>query len=70
MDHVERCLHSEDELMKMAKRLRLEHQFRNLYNVKTVDDFKYWAGNQYLGGSIKSMPVQSTPPASLDGLFG
>ena len=69
MDHVERLKNDQEALLHFAKTKRLEHQFRNLYNVKSLDDFRYWAGNQYLGGSMKSMSVRADAPPTLEGLF-
>jgi len=69
MARVEQMLHSEEEILRFTGKMKLEHQYRNLYNVKTVEDFRRWQDDQYLGGSMKSAAVRRSEPASLEGLF-
>lgn len=70
MHRVDQLMNDPEEILRFTGKLKLEHQFRNLYNVKTVEDFKRWESDQYLGGSMKSMAVKSQAPATLEGLFG
>lgn len=67
--HVEKILTNPDELLKFARKLKLEHAYRNLYDIKDPDAFNYWYNNPYLGGSMKSAPVREEAPLSLEELF-
>ena len=69
MKHLETMMLDEEALIKFTGKMKLDGQFRNLYNVHNKDDFNYWESNQYLGGAMKSMAVGSEPPASLEDLF-
>lgn len=69
MARIEQLMNDPEEVLRFAATLKLEHQFRNLYNVKTVEDFKRWESDQYLGGSMKSMPIRTEPMNTLEGLF-
>lgn len=69
MQHVERVMQSKDTILEAADKIRLEKHYRNLYNVRTLDDFNHWDTNQYLGGAMKSRKVSATKPNTLDGLF-
>ena len=69
MKHLETMMLDEEALIKFTGKMKLDGQFRNLYNVNNKDDFNYWESNQYLGGAMKSMAVGSEPPASLEDLF-
>ena len=69
MKHLEQMMTDEETLIAFTGKMKLDGQFRNLYNVQNKDDFNYWENNQYLGGSMKSMAVGSEPPASLEDLF-
>ena len=69
MKHLETMMLDEEALIKFTGKMKLDGQFRNLYNVHNKDDFNYWENNQYLGGAMKSMAVGSEPPASLEDLF-
>ena len=69
MKHLETMMLDEETLIAFTGKMKLDGQFRNLYNVQNKDDFNYWENNQYLGGSMKSMAVGSEPPASLEDLF-
>lgn len=69
MTVVEKLLKDPEELLKYSVSLRLEHQYRNLYNIKNLDDYRKWESDQYLGGAMKSMAVRQSAPPSLEGLF-
>ena len=69
MRTMQTMLTDKDALLKYSVKMRLEHQFRNLYNIKSVDDFRRWESDQYLGGSMKSTPVRTDAPPSLEDLF-
>jgi hypothetical protein len=70
MERIETLMVDPEEIIRFSASLGLEHQFRNLYNIKTLEDFRRWESDQYLGGSMKSMAVKSHAPATLEGLFG
>lgn len=70
MEHLETMMESKETLIKFTGKMKLDGQFRNLYNVKNIQDFDYWENNQYLGGAMKSMAVAKEQPASLEDLFG
>ncbi len=70
MKHLEQMMLDEETLIKFTGKMKLDGQFRNLYNVKNKEDFTYWESNQYLGGAMKSMAVGKEAPASLEELFG
>ena len=67
--HVEKILNSPEELLKFAHKLKLEGEYRNLYDVKDLDGFNSWFNNPYLGGRMKSAPVKDEAPLSLEDLF-
>lgn len=69
MEHVSKVMQDKDSILAAADKIGLEKHYRNLYNVRTLDDFHYWDTNQYLGGAMKSQMVQSKKPNTLDGLF-
>lgn len=69
MEHIETIMDDKDELLQLTGKIKLEHQFRNLYSINNIDDYRYWENNQYLGGSLKSMAVRSEAPVTLEGLF-
>ena len=69
IQHLEIIMNDQYTLIKVTGKMKLDGQFRNLYNVRNKDDFNYWENNQYLGGAMKSMAVGSEPPASLEDLF-
>ena len=54
---------------RFSGKLKLDTQFRNLYNIQNKQDFDAWEGNQYLGGMMKSMSVGKEPPINLEELF-
>ena len=58
-----------DTLIKFTGKMKLDGQFRNLYNVNNRQDFDYWENNQYLGGMMKSMSVAKEAPINLEELF-
>jgi len=58
-----------DNVLEFARKIGLEHEYRNLYNVKDLDSFNYWYNSPHLGGSMKSAPVRDEAPASLEDLF-
>ena len=70
MQHLEKMMNDQDTLIKFTGKMKLDGQFRNLYNVKNKEDFSYWENNQYLGGAMKSMAVGKEAPPSLEELFG
>ena len=70
MQHLEKLMNEKDTLIKFTGKMKLDGQFRNLYNVKNKEDFSYWENNQYLGGAMKSMAVGKEAPPSLEELFG
>jgi len=67
--HVEKLLTNPDNVLEFARKIGLEHEYRNLYNVKDLDSFNYWYNSPHLGGSMKSAPVRDEAPASLEDLF-
>ena len=69
MGHLEKMMLDEDTLIKFTGKMKLDGQFRNLYNVTNREQFDAWESNQYLGGAMKSMAVGSEPPSSLEDLF-
>ena len=69
MEHVSSVMQDKDSILAAADKIGLEKHYRNLYNVRTLDDFHHWDTNQYLGGAMKSQMVQSKKPNTLDGLF-
>ena len=69
MAHLESMFLEKENLIKFSGKLKLDTQFRNLYNVKDKMEFDYWENNQYLGGSMKSMSVGKEPPINLEELF-
>ncbi len=69
MKHLETMMLDKETLITFTGKMKLDGQFRNLYNVNNKDDFNYWESNQYLGGAMKSMAVGSEPPVSLEELF-
>ena len=69
MSHLESMLLDKDTLIKFSGKLKLDTQFRNLYNIQNKQDFDAWEGNQYLGGMMKSMSVGKEPPINLEELF-
>lgn len=69
MEHVSKVMQDKDSILAAADKIGLEKHYRNLYNVRTLDDFHHWDTNQYLGGAMKSQMVQSKKPNTLDGLF-
>ena len=69
MSRVEIMMNNPDEILKFMAKQGLEHQYRNLYNIKSVEDFRRWESDQYLGGSMKSAAVRDSAPPSLEGLF-
>jgi len=69
METLETLMNSKEALLEYSGKHRLEHQFRNLYNIKNVEDFRRWEADQYLGGSLKSMAVRQSAPPSLEDLF-
>ena len=70
MQHLEKMMNDQDTLIKFTGKMKLDGQFRNLYNVKNKEDFSYWENNQYLGGAMKSIAVGKEAPPSLEELFG
>jgi len=70
MKHLEQMMNDKETLLKFTGKMKLDGQFRNLYNVTNREQFDAWENNQYLGGSMKSMAVGQEPPASLEELFG
>tara|TARA_B100002019_G_scaffold54947_2_gene47075 strand:- start:23151 stop:24416 length:1266 start_codon:yes stop_codon:yes gene_type:complete len=69
MSHLETMLLDKDTLIKFTGKMKLDGQFRNLYNVNNRQDFDYWENNQYLGGMMKSMSVAKEAPINLEELF-
>lgn len=69
MARIEVMMNDPEEILKFMAKRKLEHQYRNLYNIKTVDDFRRWESDQYLGGSMKSAAVRDSAPPTLEGLF-
>ena len=69
MQHLEQMLLDKDALLQFTRKMRLDGQFRNLYNVRDKDDYTAWETNQYLGGSMKSMAVAKEMPISLEEMF-
>jgi hypothetical protein len=68
--HADKIHTNKDELLAFARRLKLEHAYRNLYNIKDRQDFDYWFNSPYLGQTMKSAPVATEAPATLEDLFG
>jgi hypothetical protein len=69
MAHLESMMLDKDTLLKFTGKLKLDGQFRNLYNVTNREEYDAWENNQYLGGSMKSMAVGTEAPSSLEDLF-
>ena len=69
MKHLEQMMNDKETLLVFTSKMKLDGQFRNLYNVTNREQFDAWENNQYLGGSMKSMAVGQEPPASLEELF-
>jgi hypothetical protein len=57
------------EILDYTNTLGLETQYRNLYNIKNVEDFKYWFNNPYLGGMMKTSAVATEASATLEDCF-
>jgi len=69
MAHLESMMNDKDTLLAFTVKLKLDGQFRNLYNVTNREQYDAWENNQYLGGSMKSMAVGTEAPSSLEDLF-
>ena len=69
MRHLEQMMLSKEDLLKFTGKMKLDGQFRNLYNVKDKSDYTAWETNQYLGGAMKSMAVAKEMPISLEDMF-
>jgi hypothetical protein len=69
MKHVEEILHSKEKLLDFANNIKLDTQYRALYNIKNKDDFDYWMNNPYLGKAMKTMPISDEAPETLVDLF-
>ena len=42
MKHLETMMLDEEALIKFTGKMKLDGQFRNLYNVKNKEDLSYW----------------------------
>ena len=69
MAHLEKMMNDKETLLAFTGKMKLDGQFRNLYNVTNREQFDAWESNQYLGGSMKSMAVGTEAPSSLEDLF-
>ena len=69
MKHVEEIMLDEEKLLEFANKIKLDTQYRGLYNIQNKDDFDYWMNNPYLGKKMKTMSISDEPPESLDHLF-
>ena len=69
MQHLEQMMLNKEDLLKFTGKMKLDGQFRNLYNVKSKSDYMAWETNQYLGGAMKSMAVAKEMPVSLEDMF-
>ena len=69
MAHLETMMNDKETLLKFTGKMKLDGQFRNLYNVTNREEYDAWENNQYLGGSMKSMAVGTEAPSSLEELF-
>ena len=69
MKHLESMMNDKDALLAFTVKMKLDGQFRNLYNVTNREEYDAWENNQYLGGSMKSMAVGTEAPNSLEELF-
>lgn len=69
MQHLETMMHSKEEILKYAEKLKLESQYRTLYNIENRSDFEEWYNNPYLGKAMKSTSISDTKPDTLEDLF-
>lgn len=69
MKHLETMVHSKDEILKYAEKIKLDTQYRALYNISNRSEFDYWYNDQYLGKKMKSAPILDTAETSLEDLF-
>ena len=67
INHAERCYTNKKELLKLANTQKSHLIFKSLYNVKTLDDFRYW--EKEIGRFVKSHSVQSSKKATLEDFF-
>jgi hypothetical protein len=69
MAQAEKMMLNNSEILDYTNTLGLETQYRNLYNIKNVEDFKYWFNNPYLGGMMKTSAVATEASATLEDCF-
>lgn len=67
ISHVEYCLQSRENLLKLSDKKSNYTAFKNLYEVKNLDDFKHW--EKHIGRYVTSKPVTSGQPQTLDEFF-
>jgi len=67
IQHVERCVQSRKDVLKLADSRKSYLAFKHLHEVKTLQDFVHW--ETQLGRFLHSVPVQSSRPATLENFF-